>query len=104
MTERTIEALAMLGTPAEIRETMDRLAAMDDVDMADKRIHFSIHAAGHRISVLVHEVLEGSSPLLGAFRFTAEQWDNLKRAVDPLVEAHIRLLADGERMPQEDSK
>lgn len=88
------DALAKLGTPEEIQEARDRLEAMDDVDMWGKKVHFSIHVIGGRVSVLVHEVLNDSSPLIGAFRFTANQWSNLKAAIDPLMEAHQAIAVD----------
>ena len=97
MTDEITAALGALGTPEQIRATIAALDAMDDVDMIDKRVHFSIFAVGQNVSVLVHEVKDGSAPLLGAVRFSLAQWAEMKAQVESIVEPHEKRLTAGQR-------
>lgn len=92
-TPELIDAWAALGTPEQIRETISRLQEIENVDMCGKRIALSVYAVGATVRVLVHEVVDGSVPLIGAIQFSPEQWCQIKAAVDPLVEGHQKLLS-----------
>jgi len=68
-----------------------------EINLIGRKAQFSFHIMGgkkgSKIGVVIHDVTDGYANAVGVLRITPEQWEDLRKMIDPALQAHLALVA-----------